>query len=54
MGVHLGKTASFKKAIVTIDTNPKPETYLEKGGKIKTLAKKYKTSIEEFGVTPRQ
>ncbi|MFA5340881.1 MAG: 50S ribosomal protein L23 [Clostridia bacterium] len=54
VGVHLGKTASFKKAIVTIDTNPKPETYLEKGGKVKTLARKYKTSIEEFGVTPRQ
>jgi large subunit ribosomal protein L23 len=52
VGVHLGRTASFKKAVVTIDTDPKPETYLDKGGKIKTVAKKYKTSIEEFGVTP--
>lgn len=54
VGVHLGRTASFKKAIVSIDTNPQAESYLEKGGKVKTLAKKYKTSIEEFGVTPRQ
>lgn len=50
MGMHVGKTASFKKAVVKIDTDPKPVTYAEKGGKIVTASKKYKTSIEEFGV----
>lgn len=48
-GVHSGKTSDWKKAIVTIDTNPSDMTYLEKGGKEKTISKKYKTSIEEFG-----
>ena len=28
-----GKTSDWKKAIVTIDTNPGEETYLGKGGK---------------------
>lgn len=50
MGVHVGKTESFKKAVVKIDTDPKPVTYATKGGKVVTNAKKYKTSIEEFGV----
>ncbi len=49
-GVHVGKTAAFKKAYVTIDTDPKPVSYLTKGGKETATAKKYKTSIEEFGV----
>ena len=48
-GVHAGKTSDWKKAIVTIDTNPSEKTYLEKGGKEKKLDKKYKTSIEAFG-----
>ena len=48
-GVHQGMTADWKKAIVTIDTNPAEKTYLAKGGKAKKLDKKYKTSIEEFG-----
>ena len=48
-GVNVGKTSDWKKAIVTIDTNPGEKTYLEKGGKVKTISKKYKTSIEEFG-----
>lgn len=48
-GVHAGRTSDWKKAIVTIDTNPGEMTYLEKGGKEKKLDKKYKTSIEEFG-----
>lgn len=48
-GVHAGKTSDWKKAIVTIDTNPGEKTYLEKGGKEKKLDKKYKPSIEEFG-----
>ena len=43
-----GKTSDWKKAIVTIDTNPGEQTYLEKGGKVAKVAKKYKDSIEEF------
>lgn len=50
LGVHEGKTEAFKKAIVTIDTDPKPVTYLGEGGKEMTTVKKYKTTIEEFGV----
>lgn len=49
-GVHVGRTASFKKAVVKIDTDPKPVSYAAKGGKTVTTSKKYKTSIEEFGV----
>lgn len=48
-GVHVGKTPSFKKAIVKIDTEPKPISYKEKGGKTVSTSKKYKTSIDEFG-----
>ncbi len=48
VGVHVGKTSDWKKAIVTIDTNPTEETYLSKGGKVVKVAKKYKDSIEEF------
>ena len=43
-----GKTSDWKKAIVTIDTNPAEETYLGKGGKEVKLSKKYKDSIDEF------
>ena len=43
-----GKTSDWKKAIVTIDTNPGEETYLGKGGKAVKISKKYKDSIEEF------
>lgn len=50
MGVHKGRTSKFKKAIVKIDLDPKPVIYLEKGGQEKAINKKYKTSIEEFGV----
>ena len=50
MGVHVGKTEAFKKAIVTIDTDPQPVTYMGKGGKEITTSKKYKTTIEEFGL----
>ena len=49
VGAHTGMTPDWKKAIVTIDTNPSEKTYLEKGGKEKKLDKKYKTSIEAFG-----
>ena len=43
-----GKTSDWKKAIVTIDTNPGDETYLGKGGKEVKVSKKYKDTIEEF------
>ena len=49
MGVHQGKTASWKKAVVTIDMEPKAESFLTKGGKVSQSSRKYKTSIEEFG-----
>ena len=49
VGANTGKRPDWKKAIVTIDTNPSEKTYLEKGGKEKKLDKKYKTSIEAFG-----
>lgn len=44
-----GKTAAFKKAVVTIDTEGKDISYLGKGGKAVKSGAKYKTSIEEFG-----
>lgn len=43
-----GKTSDWKKAIVTIDTNPTDKTYLGKGGKEIKVSKKYKDSIDEF------
>ena len=48
VGVHAGKTSDWKKAIVTIDTNPGEEKYLDKGGKEVKVAKKYKDSIDAF------
>ena len=48
VGVHRGKTAAWKKAIVTIDTNPKDEKYLAKGGKETKKGKKYNTEITEI------
>ena len=48
MGYHTGKTSDWKKAIVTIDTNPEEITYLAKGGKEMKVSKKYKDSIDEF------
>ncbi len=48
VGRNVGKTPDWKKAIVTIDTNPSEETYLAEGGKVKKVSKKYKDSIEEF------
>lgn len=50
VGANTGFTSDWKKAIVTIDTNPSEETYLAKGGKEVKASKKYKDSIEEFGV----
>ena len=46
---QFGRTPAFKKAVVTIDTEGKAATYLEKGGKETKVSTKYKTSIEEFG-----
>ena len=47
-GFHVGKTSDWKKAIVTIDTNPSEQTYLTKGGKEVKASKKYNDSIEGF------
>ena len=33
VGRNVGKTSDWKKAIVTIDTNPAEQSYLSKGGK---------------------
>lgn len=48
VGRNVGKTSDWKKAIVTIDTNPSEKTYVGKGGKESKITKKYKDSIEEF------
>ena len=48
LGVHQGKTASWKKAIVSIDTDPQTITYTKKGGKEAKGTKKYNSSIDEF------
>lgn len=48
VGVHKGMTSDWKKAIVTIDTNPQDKTYLAKGGKEVKVSNKYKESIDEF------
>lgn len=45
----IGTTSSFKKAVVSIQTEAKDVTYKGKGGKAVKLSGKYKTSIEEFG-----
>ena len=48
VGYHQGRTSDWKKAIVTIDTNPSDKMYQDKGGKEVKISKKYKTSIDEF------
>ena len=48
VGANTGKRPDWKKAIVTIDTNPTEKTYLSKGGKEVKVSKKYKDSIDEF------
>lgn len=48
VGRYEGKTSNWKKAIVTIDTNPGEKTYLAKGGKTTKISKKYKDSIGAF------
>ena len=48
VGRSVGMTSDWKKAIVTIDTNPADQSYLAKGGKVTKVSKKYKDSIDEF------
>lgn len=48
VGANSGKTSDWKKAIVTIDTNPTEKVYLTKGGKEVKVDKRYKDSIDEF------
>ena len=48
VGRNVGRTSDWKKAIVTIDTNPSDKTYLAKGGKEVKASKKYNDSIEGF------
>ncbi len=48
MGAHSGRRPDWKKAIVTIDTNPAEVVYLSKGGKEVKVDRKYKNSIDEF------
>jgi len=48
VGVHTGRTSNWKKAIVTIQTNPGETSYLAKGGKSTKVNRKFKDSIEEF------
>ena len=45
----VGRTPSWKKAVITIATETKDASYLAKGGKTSKVTAKYKTSIEEFG-----
>ena len=48
VGRNIGKTADWKKAIVSIDVNPGAEqSYLTKGGKVTKATKKYNDSIAE-------
>ena len=48
VGRNVGMTSDWKKAIVSIDIDPKASTYLAKGGKETKGTKKFKDSIEEF------
>lgn len=48
VGANTGRRPDWKKAIITIDTNPTEKSYLAKGGKEVKVDKKYKGSIDEF------
>jgi large subunit ribosomal protein L23 len=61
MGVHQGRRSKWKKAIVKIDLDPngtktkkgkeyQSNSFYDKDGKLHKDDKKYKTSIEEFGI----
>lgn len=51
LGVHVGRRANWKKAVIKIDTEPKAQVYFDKGGKQVAGGRKYKTSIEDYGYT---
>jgi large subunit ribosomal protein L23 len=51
MGAHIGPRPKWKKAIVKIDLNPAADSYLVKGGTGQAVNKKFKSTIEEFGIT---
>ena len=46
VGANTGYRPDWKKAIVTIDTNPGETSYLSKGAKEVKVDKKYKDSID--------
>ncbi len=48
VGYHQGMTASWKKAVVFIDTDPQDTKYLGKGGKEVKVSNKFKGSIDEI------
>ncbi len=48
VGRSVGKTSDWKKAIVTIDTNPEDLSYIAKGGEVRKINKKFRDSIDEF------
>ena len=50
VGRSVGKTSDWKKAIVTIDTDPQAKSYLTKGGKAKKVSKAVKNSIDAYGI----
>ena len=50
VGYHQGKTSDWKKAVVTIDTDPQAKSYLTKGGKAKKVSKTVKNSIDAYGI----
>ncbi|MBR2743735.1 MAG: 50S ribosomal protein L23 [Clostridia bacterium] len=50
VGRSVGMTSDWKKAVVTIDTDPQAKTYLTKGGKAKKGSKTVKNSIDAYGI----
>ena len=50
VGRNVGKTSDWKKAIVSIDTDPQAKSYLTKGGKAKKVSKSVKNSIDAYGI----
>ena len=50
VGRSVGMTSDWKKAVVTIDTDPQARSYLTKGGKSKKVSKSVKNSIDAYGI----
>lgn len=48
VGRSTGRTSDWKKAIVTIDTNPSDKTYLTEGGKVKKVSKSIKILLKNL------